>query len=131
MEPELEPVLCGRGKKYVLASALEDILAGGPGDGLLLLGPHDPYLDARDRELIAPDVKIQRQLWRYVGNPGAVLRAGAAVGLWRQKTARGAAELSVELFEPLSEPERRRLGELAERLCAGRGLELRRLDIEG
>ena len=96
---------------------------------LLLLGPHDPYLDARDRELIAPDVKIQRQLWRYVGNPGAVLRGGRAVGQWRQKTSRGAAELTVQLFEPLAEPERRRLKELAERLCSARGLGLRRLDI--
>ncbi len=129
VEPELVPVLCGGKKKYALACQLEEFRGSEPGTSLLLLGPHDPYLDARDRELIAPDVKIQRQLWRYVGNPGAVLRGGRAVGQWRQKTSRGAAELTVQLFEPLAEPERRRLKELAERLCSARGLGLRRLDI--
>lgn len=130
VEPELAPVLCAGKKKYALACQLEDFRGAAPEDALLLLGPHDPYLDSRDRELIAPDVKVQRQLWRYVGNPGVLLRAGRAAGQWRQKTSRGAAEITVQLFEPLPEPECRRLGELAERLCAARGLGLRRLDIE-
>ena len=56
---------------------------------LLLLGPHDPYLDQRDRTLLLPDKRLQRLVWRTVGNPGAILQQGRVAGCWKSKTRRG------------------------------------------
>ena len=40
---------------------------------LLLLGGHDPYLDQRDRAILQPDKTLQKQIWKLVTNPGAVV----------------------------------------------------------
>ncbi len=48
---------------------------------LILLGPHDPYLDLRDRALVLEDPARQRQVWRTVSNPGAVLKDGRVAGI--------------------------------------------------
>ena len=69
-----------------------DALPGLPGPQqapLLLLGPHDPYLDQRDRSLLLPDKRLQRLVWRTVGNPGAILQQGRVAGCWKSKTRRG------------------------------------------
>lgn len=128
--PELEPVRFGGRVKYALAADIVDMQASWPGGGLLLLGPHDPYLDARDREVIAPDVKAQRAIWKYTGNPGVVLRGGVAAGIWRSRVSGGAISVSAELFEPLPEAELRALAAEAERQAAARGLVLRGFEAE-
>jgi hypothetical protein len=38
-----------------------------------LLGAFDPWLQARDRELLVPDADARRELWPVLGRPGAVL----------------------------------------------------------
>lgn len=130
VEPELEPVRFGGRVKYALAADIVDMQASWPGGGPLLLGPHDPYLDARDREVIAPDVKAQRAIWKYTGNPGVVLRGGVAAGIWRSRVSGGAISVSAELFEPLPEAELRALAAEAERQAAARGLVLRGFEAE-
>lgn len=53
-----------------------------------LLPAMDPYLQARDRDLIVPEKAAQKQLWRVLGNPGALLIDGEVAGVWRTR-ARG------------------------------------------
>lgn len=129
VEPELEPVRFGGQVKYALASDAGDIPGSAPGGGPLLLGPHDPYLDSRERDIIAPDVKAQRAIWRYSGNPGVVLRGGVAAGIWRGRVSGGAISVAVEPFAHLTGPERRALAALAEHQAAARGLAVRAFEV--
>lgn len=66
-----------------------------------LLPPLDPLLQLRDRELLVPDGKRRKELWRMIGNPGAVLAGGEIVGMWRTKASGRKLDLTVEPFEPL------------------------------
>lgn len=85
-----EVTLAGRTRRMLAADL--DALPGLPRPQqapLLLLGPHDPYLDQRDRTLLLPDKRLQRLVWRTVGNPGAILLQGRVAGCWKSKTRRG------------------------------------------
>ena len=108
-------------RRWVLAEDLNLLSQGEEGERLLLLGSHDPYLDLRDRELILPDKTRQRQVWKTVGNPGAVLLGGRVIGFWSVRTRGENLDVSVTLFEPLSPAQRSRLEELVpdERIGAG------------
>jgi hypothetical protein len=66
-----------------------------------LLPPGDPYLQTRARQLIVPDAKAQKVLWRILGNPGAVLVDGEIVAAWRAKAV-GKRRLEFQL-EPFGE----------------------------
>jgi hypothetical protein len=71
--------------------------------GVRLLGPHDPFLDANGRDLLLADKQKQRQVWRTVGNPGAVLNQGQIVGSWRQqRKQRDKLTITVTPFSPFS-----------------------------
>lgn len=87
MEEELEPVTL-EGKKCWMLSA-DPVEDGDEGRRLMLLGPHDPYLDLRDRSLILEDPRLQRLVWKTVGNPGAVLEGGVIKGFWRSAVKKG------------------------------------------
>ena len=99
------------------------------GARLLLLGPHDPYLDLRDRDLILPGKARQRQVWKTVGNPGAVLLGGRVIGFWTVRTMGDKLDVSVTLFEPLSPAQRARLEELAQGYAAFRESVLRKYTV--
>jgi hypothetical protein len=64
--------------------------------GVRLIPPGDPYLSLPNRPLLAPDKELRKRLFRPVGSPGAVLKDGALVGLWRVKAKRKEAEITVE-----------------------------------
>jgi len=67
-----------------------------------LLPPGDPYLQARDRQLIVPDAKAHKVLWRILSNPGAVLVDGEIVAGWRAKAgAKRRLEVSIDAFGTL------------------------------
>jgi hypothetical protein len=59
-----------------------------------LLPPSDPLLQARDRELLVPVKAHRAEVWRILGNPGALLVGGEIAGTWRAKAA-GRRELAV------------------------------------
>jgi hypothetical protein len=93
-----------------------------------LLPPSDPYLQARDRNLLVPDRERQAEVWRILGNPGALLVDGEIAGTWRARRAgRSGLELTVRPFAPLSSldrPDRSLRAGIeaeAERLAAARG----------
>ena len=53
-----------------------------------------------------------------MGNPGAVLLGGRVAGLWTARMRDRGADLSVQLLEPLSAGQRRRLEEKLEAFAA-------------
>lgn len=66
---------------------LADLEAAEPGGIVRLLPMVDPYLQARDRDLIVPDPGLQKLLWPVLGRPGAVLVGGEIAGVWRPKSS--------------------------------------------
>jgi hypothetical protein len=91
---------------------------------LRLLGGFDLFLQAKDRDLIAPDASKHKALWPILGRPGAVLAGTEIMGTWRPKTAGKQFTLRLDLWNTLSTPSRNRLEFEAERLAAHRGLKL-------
>jgi Winged helix DNA-binding domain len=87
-------------------------------EGIRLLPPGDPYLQAPNRPLLVPDRELRRRLFRPVASPGAVLTDGRLAGLWRVAAKDRTAEITVE---PLGRLPRGDLDEEAERVARLRG----------
>lgn len=96
-------------------------------DPVRLLPPLDPLLQGRDRDLLVPDERRRAQLWRIIGNPGAVLAGGEVVGAWRPKAGKRRLDVTVTAFEPLSPATRAALEAESHRVAAARGLAEARL----
>ena len=91
-----------------------------------LLGPVDPFLQARDRDVIVgADPARQKILWPTLGRPGAVLAGADVVGSWRPRTSGSKFRLQVELWGKVATTA---LTDQAERLAAFRGAELAGVD---
>ena len=102
----------------------------GPQERLLLLGPHDPYLDTRDRDVLLPDKALQKLVWRTVGNPGAVVLDGRISGVWTARTVRDRLELSVTAWQAFSARQQSMLEIRAQEYAAFRGLSLLKYTLE-
>ncbi len=101
------------------AESLQD--AAVDGKAVRLLAAYDLFLQARDRELLVPDADRRKALWVVLGRPGAILRGGALVGMWRARSVKGRLTVSTELWSRVA---RSALEEQAERLADHRGLAL-------
>lgn len=103
---DMAAVNVGKRTLYALSQDLDSLFAPPPQqERLLLLGPHDPYLDLRepwDQALLLQDKALRQKLWRTVGNPGAVTVDGRIAGIWRSKARGKAMDLSVTLFQSLT-----------------------------
>ena len=66
-----------------------------------LLGPFDPYLQARDRNLVVPDKTVHKRLWPVLGRPGALFVDGEIAGTWRTKSSGRTLTITVDAFGPL------------------------------
>ena len=124
IEAELEPVTAAGKKAFILQADRESFRRADTEESLLLLGPHDPYLDIRDRAILLEDTAAQRQVWRTVGNPGVILKGGKIIGIWKTRTQRENLSVSTTLWEPLSAPEQRELERQMEGYASFRGLAL-------
>lgn len=105
-------------------------------DAVRLLPPFDPFVQARDRELVIDDPSLRKEVHRVIGNPGIVLADGEVVATWRATTraakrSRVSDEpsgrrltLLVSPAVPLPPPVRSRIDDEAERVAAARGLTL-------
>lgn len=123
---ETEPVKVQGKTRYLLSADREELLhAGQAGGSLLLLGPHDPYLELRDRELLLEDKVRQQAVWRTVSNPGVILKDGRIAGIWTARAAKGCLEVCLTPWESLQPPERRSLERSAEEYAAFRLLRLK------
>ena len=123
---EMEPVSVMGKKKFFLREDRQ-ILFESPdfSRGPLLLSGYDPYLDHRDRQILQPDSRLRRKIWRTVANPGAVVTEGRVTGIWTARKKKDGLEVDISLWEPGDS--RRRLTELAEDYAAFRGLALSEL----
>lgn len=129
---EMTAVEVGGKTRYMLTEDCDILLhSRGDTERLLLLGPHDPYLDLRDREIILEDKAHQKILWQLVSNPGAVLKGGRIIGFWKGKTQRNKLEVTVTLWEPVTAAEHQELEELAQEYATFRGLELKDYCVKG
>lgn len=124
IEEELEPVTATGKKAFILQADRKSFRRADTEESLLLLGPHDPYLDIRDRAILLEDTAAQRQVWRTVGNPGVILKGGKIIGIWKSRTQRENLSVSTTLWEPLSTPEQRELERQMEGYASFRGLTL-------
>jgi hypothetical protein len=93
-------------------------------DLVRLLGGFDPWLQARDRDLIVPDPAVQKALWPVLGRPGAVFVDGEVVGTWRPKASGRKLTVAVEAFAPLPPAVWEQIEVEAARVAAVRGLDL-------
>ncbi|GAA4573596.1 crosslink repair DNA glycosylase YcaQ family protein [Micromonospora coerulea] len=116
---------------WLPAERLDVLRAAEPARLVRLLPPGDPYLQARDRGLLVPEQAHQRQLWRVLGNPGALLVDGEVAGVWRAKQAgRGRLELTVTPFGPLTKRVAREVEAEAETVRATRAASDVRVVVE-
>jgi hypothetical protein len=117
---------------WLPADRLDDLLHPPAPPELRLLPAGDPFLQARDRDLLVPDRARQSEVWKVLGNPGVVLVDGQVTGTWRAKLAgRKSLDVTVTLFEPLPKPSRRALADEANRLADVRGVPEARLRVDG
>ena len=119
----------GRGGRpqpaFVLAGDLSALTGGGSGARTVrLIGPYDPYLQLRDRELLVADEARRKDLWRVLGRPGAILADGDVIGTWRPKAAGRRLTVRVEPWTSWTARDRKLVEEQAERLAAHRGVRL-------
>ena len=100
---------------------LDAMAAAPPPEIVRLLGAFDPWLQARDRDVIVPDRGVHRGLWPVLGRPGVLLVDGEVVGMWRPKLSGRSLTVAVEAFAPLPPSVWRHVEDEAQRLAAVRG----------
>jgi hypothetical protein len=121
---DLEPVRVDGRLAWLPTSRLKALLSPPDPDVVRLLPPLDPYLQARDRDLLVPDKGHQKEVWRILGRRGAILVDGEIAGTWQAKVS--GKRLDVTL-NPFGEPAPSSVEEEAERLATLRGLESARV----
>ncbi|MCW3815629.1 winged helix DNA-binding domain-containing protein [Micromonospora sp. DR5-3] len=127
----LAEVRVGGRSAWLPADRLDALRAAEPARLVRLLPTGDPYLQARDRALLVPDKAHQQQLWRMLGNPGALLVDGEVAGTWRVRQAgRGRLDLSVTPFGPLPKRVGREIETEAETVRAARAAAEVRVTVE-
>lgn len=111
------------GTRRHLPEDLVEALATAPEPRMVrLLPPGDPYLQSRDRDLLVPDRARQKEVWRILGNPGALYVDGEVAGTWRARKRGNTLDVTVAPFEPPSTRVRRAAAAEAEHLAAARDL---------
>lgn len=100
-----------------------DLLSNPPEpDVVRLLPPWDPYLQGRDRATLVPDKARQKEVWKILGNPGALLAGGEVVGTWRTKgSGRKRLDFTVTVFDPVPAAAKKAVEQEAERVAKVRG----------
>lgn len=104
-----EVTVAGR-RRWLPSDALDDLSAAERPTGVRFLPAMDPFLQARDRDLLVPERAHQKELWRPLGNPGALLVDGEVAGVWRAKmSGRKRVELTVTPFGELTARHRKQV----------------------
>ena len=95
-------------KRWLPADAVDELAGAGPVRGVRLIPPMDALLQARDRDVLVPAREQQKEVWRTLGNPGALLVNGEIAGVWRAKMAgRKRVDLTVTPFRSLRPADRK------------------------
>jgi hypothetical protein len=119
VEDELTPVELD-GTAWILTEDLDALRSAPTPTGVRLLPPRDPYTQMRDRETIV-DTRYHRDVWRTVGEPGAVLAGGRITGTWRPRKSGRKLTIAIKTFNPLPPRDRESLQDEAEQVAPLRG----------
>jgi hypothetical protein len=119
----------GPGGGWVPEAALDRLRSAGLPRMTRLLAPGDPWLQARDRELVLPDKDRRKAVWPAIGNPGVLLVDGEVVGTWRAKTQRKRLVVTVQPMASVSVRTRAEIEDEAGLMAASRGLESFEVDL--
>src|SRR5262245_45190678 len=95
--------------RFVLAGDLDALTGGGPERSeraVFLLGPFDPYLQLRDRELRVADEARRKDVWRVLGRPGAIVAGGEVIGTWRPQASGTKLAVRIEPWGRLAAKDR-------------------------
>ncbi len=122
--------VAGHGEADLLAADLDELVElaatdDAPAEEVRLLGPYDPYLQLRDRELLVADADRRKDLWRVLGRPGAVVDGrGEVVATWRPTTSGSRLTVTVDPWSRFTKALRAAVEREAERLADHKGLTL-------
>jgi len=103
------------------AADVEAFTAPPRAEGVRLLPPNDPFLQQRDRAVVAPDEAVRRRLWRPLHGPGLVLAEGRTVALWRGRKQGRRLAVTLEPLGRLARATLRAVEEEATALAPLRG----------
>lgn len=109
-------------QRSILEADLDVLLDPPTDDSVRLLGPFDPYLQLKDREVLVLDEARRKALWPTLGRPGAVAVGGEIVGLWRPRTSGKKLSVEVTSWGKLSKAMQAGIDEQAEALAGFRGV---------
>jgi hypothetical protein len=115
---ELDEVRVGTDTTWLAAGDAAELESPAAAEGVRLLPPGDPYLQKPNRPVLAPDADVRKRLFRPVASPGAVLKDGRLVGMWRTSAKGTRLEVTVEKLGRLSQAA---LDDELERLAGLRG----------
>jgi hypothetical protein len=108
-------------KAWLPADSVTALSGASAVPGARLIPAMDPLLQARDRDVLVPDRGQQKELWKLLGNPGAVLVDGEIAGVWRAKMAgKKRVDLTVTPFGALSPKTRKAVEQEAEVVARAR-----------
>ncbi|MDO9356196.1 MAG: winged helix DNA-binding domain-containing protein [Solirubrobacteraceae bacterium] len=99
-------------------AALEDSPAP---DGARLLGPGDPILQARDREVTVADAGVRKKLWTAIPTTGLAIHGSDAFATWKAKKSGKRLDLTLATFAKVPRGAKAAIEEQAERLAPHRG----------
>ncbi|MEQ0563696.1 crosslink repair DNA glycosylase YcaQ family protein [Amycolatopsis sp. NEAU-NG30] len=121
--PDLAEVTVEGRRRYLPASSLAALESPPEPDVVRLLPPWDPFVQARDKELLVPDPARRKEVWKMLGNPGVLLADGDIAGVWRAKASGAKLTITVTAFDPLRPAAREEAEAEAARVAAARGFE--------
>ncbi|WGY03990.1 winged helix DNA-binding domain-containing protein [Nocardioides sp. QY071] len=119
LQDELTPV-GHAGRSWILTEDLDALTTAPRPEGVRMLPPRDPYTQLRDRETIL-DKKHHQQVWRSVGEPGAILADGRIVGTWRPRKSGRKLTITIESFDTLRTSDKKLLHHEATQIATLRG----------
>jgi hypothetical protein len=126
IEPDLDEVVVGTRTAWALSDDASVLDSPPQATGIRLLPAGDPYLQIPNRPLLAPDAQLRKRLFRPVASPGAVLKDGRLVGLWKVKAKGRKAEFTVERLGRVA---RKDIEQEAQRIADLRGASELILDV--
>jgi Winged helix DNA-binding domain len=109
-------------RAWLPAASVAALRSAKPVAGVRLVPAMDALLQARDRDVLVPDKKQQKEVWRTLGNPGVLLLDGEIAGIWRARMAgRKRVDLTVTPFRSIPAKVRKAVDAEAAEVARARG----------
>jgi hypothetical protein len=108
------------GSSWILTEDLDALRSSPAPKGVRLLPPRDPYTQMRDRDTIV-DKAHHGEVWKTVGEPGAVLADGRIIGIWRPRKSGRKLTVTITPFGSVPARHRKSLQDEAEQIAPLRG----------